>query len=123
MREKQNQETCETSEKPFNEEPEEKLENAKVDIVLEDEHRIGVEKTGNCQNDVPQVAVVNATAIIDDSPNQTLTNEDVQAIIKILTSKEHLANNIANIECLLVVKRIQEKFQAHSWVGHFSVNQ
>ena len=63
-----------------------------------DEHRIVVEKTGNCQNEVPQVVVVNATAIIDDSPNQTLTNDDVQAIIKILTSKEHLANNIANIE-------------------------
>ena len=48
-------------------------------------------------NDTP-VVVVNATAIIDDAPNHTLTSDDVNAIIKILTNKDHLANNIVNIE-------------------------
>ena len=112
--EKQNEEKCETSEKSFNEEPDEKHENAEVDTVMGDEHRIGVEKTGNCQNEVPQVVVVNATAIIDDSPNQTLTNDDVQAIIKILTSKDHLANNIANIEYAYLSSREFRKNFKHT---------
>ena len=53
MLEKQNEDECETSEKPCSEEPDEKHENAKVDAAMEDECRSSVEKTGKCQNEVP----------------------------------------------------------------------
>ena len=64
-----------------------KIREFKVQTVIEDEGRISAEKIDNRQHKVPPVVVVNATAIItDDAPNHTLTNDDVNAIIKILTS-------------------------------------
>ena len=52
---------------------------------------------------------MNATAIIDDSPNQTLTNhDDVHASIKILT------NNIANIEYAYLSSREFKKNFKHT---------
>ena len=50
------------------------------------------------ENTVPPIVTINATAVIDNSPNNTLTNEDVNSIVKILRNKEHLVNNIVNIE-------------------------
>ena len=52
----------------------------------------------NLENNVPPIVTINATAVIDNSPNNTLKNEDVNSIVKILKNKEHLANNIVDAE-------------------------
>ena len=46
------------------------------------------------ENTVPPIVTINATAVIDNSPNNALTNEDVNSLVKILRNKEHLVNNI-----------------------------
>ena len=47
---------------------------------------------------VPPVVKIHATAVIDNSPNEALTNDDVNSVAKILTNSDHLAKNIVNIE-------------------------
>ena len=47
---------------------------------------------------VPPIVTIHATAVLDDSPNVTLTNDDVDSLVRILTAKDHLNRNISNIE-------------------------
>ena len=66
----------------------------------------------NIENTVPPIVTINATAVIDNSPNSTLTNEDVNSIFKILRNKEHLANNIVNFEySYLSTREFRQKFK------------
>ena len=65
------------------------------------------------ENTVPPIVTINATAVIDNSPNNTLKNEDVNSIVKILKNKEHLANNIVDAEYsyLSTTEFIHQKFK------------
>ena len=47
---------------------------------------------------IPQVVTIHATAIYNDSPNETLTNDEVDSLVRFLTNIEHLSRNILNIE-------------------------
>ena len=64
------------------------------------------------ENIVPSVVKIYATAVIDNSPNATLSNEDVGSLAKILGNKDHLVNNIANFEySYLSSKELRTKFK------------
>ena len=66
----------------------------------------------SCENIVPPVVTIYATAVIDNSPNAALTNEDVGSLAKILGNKDHLVNNIANFEySYLSSKELRSKFK------------
>ena len=74
--------------------------------------RVTVTAPTNSENIIPAVVTINATAIIDDSPNEVLTNEDISSIVKILRNKEHLASNIVNIEySYLSTREFRQKFK------------
>ena len=47
---------------------------------------------------VESEVTIYATAIIEDSVYATLVNDDVESLVRFLTSKEHLLRNIAHIE-------------------------
>ena len=50
--------------------------------------------------------------MIDNSPNEALTNDDINSVAKILTNRDHLAQNIVNIEYSYVSTReFREKFK------------
>ena len=64
------------------------------------------------ENTVPPVVQIHVTAIIDNSPNEALTNDDINSVAKILTNRDHLAQNIVNIEYSYVSTReFGEKFK------------
>ena len=86
------------------------------------EHSDTTEKEPNIINDttaessraniVPPVVMIHATAVIDNSPNAALTNEDIGSLAKILGSKDHLVNNVANFEySYLSTKELRSKFK------------
>ena len=50
------------------------------------------------ENTVPPVMRIHATAVIDNSPNEALTNDDINSVVKILTNRDHLVKNIGNTE-------------------------
>ena len=56
------------------------------------------EKEISPQNEIPPVILVHATAIIDGSPNESLTNDERNAIVKIVRSKDHLTMNIEHVD-------------------------
>ena len=61
---------------------------------------------------IPPVVIVHAIAVLDDSPNDTLTDEEFRSLTKILRNKDHLINNIANIEYShLSTKELRGKFK------------
>jgi len=61
---------------------------------------------------IPPVVTIHATAVIDDSPNAALTEEEFSSLAKIIQSKDHLVNNIANIEySYLSTKEFRTKFK------------
>ena len=48
---------------------------------------------------------------IDNSPNEAITNDDINSVSKILANRDHLAQNIVNIEYTNVSTReFREKF-------------
>ena len=61
---------------------------------------------------VPPVVTIHATAVIDESPNSALTEEEFRSLAKIIQSKDHLVNNIENIEySYLSTKEFRTKFK------------
>ena len=46
----------------------------------------------------PPLITIHATAIIDESPNAALTNDEIESVIRFLTNSDHLKRNIRNIE-------------------------
>ena len=46
----------------------------------------------------PEVIVIHGIATVDDSPFSTLVQEELESIFRFITSKEHMKNNIANID-------------------------
>ena len=70
--------------------------------MLEHDANIEKEQTDNTavpaqssrENQVPPVVMIHATAVIDDSPNAALTNDDINSLAKIIGSKDHLALSI-----------------------------
>lgn len=61
---------------------------------------------------VPPVVTIHATAVIDESPNSALTEEEFRSLGKIIQSKDHLVNNIENIEySYLSTKEFRTKFK------------
>ena len=71
-------------------------------VVHEHDANIEKEQTDNTavaaqssrENQVPPVVMIHATAVIDDSPNAALTNDDINSLAKIIGSKDHLALSI-----------------------------
>ena len=49
-------------------------------------------------NPVSEVVIIHGTAVIEDSPFNTFVNEELDSLVRFITSKEHLQNNIKNIE-------------------------
>ena len=58
----------------------------------------GASEELSCENIIPTVVTIHATAVIDNSPNAALMNEDISSLAKILGNTDHLAKNIANFE-------------------------
>ena len=46
---------------------------------------------------MPEVVVIHGTAVIEDSPFNTFVQEELDSLVRFVTSKEHLRNNIKNI--------------------------
>ena len=91
---------------------EEQIEKRADDILNEVCDTVTVTAAAHSVNIVPTVVTINATAIIDNSPNEVLTNEDISSIVKILRNKEHLASNIVNIEySYLSTREFRQKFK------------
>ena len=68
---------------------------------------IRVEAADNSKDNIPVetatvrcaiVPVYAAAAVLDESPNVTLTNDGIDSIVKVITSKDYLKRNIANLE-------------------------
>ena len=47
---------------------------------------------------IPPIATIHATAVIEDSPNFNLDNEELESLQRFIASKEHLVRNVANLE-------------------------
>ena len=56
------------------------------------------EPTKPVETQMPSVVTIFATAILEDSPNETLDNEELESLYRFVTSKDHLVKNIENIE-------------------------
>ena len=89
-------------------------------VVHEHDANIEKEQTDNTavaaqssrENQVPPVVMIHATAVIDDSPNAALTNDDINSLAKIIGSKDHLVNNVANFNySYLSTKELRTKFK------------
>ena len=46
---------------------------------------------------VPCIEVVHATAIIKDCPSSVVTEDEIDSLVRFLTSKDHLSRNIENV--------------------------
>ena len=107
---------------------EENKENVAVEQAVEedttgnDEQPMSTEMIANAatatvveasnENLIPPVVIVHAIAVLDDSPNDTLTDDEFRSLTKILRNKDHLINNIANIEYShLSTKELRGKFK------------
>ena len=44
---------------------------------------------------IPPELTVHATAILEDSPNSYVTQDEIDSLVRFITSKEHLERNIA----------------------------
>ena len=60
------------------------------------------ERTSSAHNDqfnaMPEVVVIHGTAMIEDSPYETFSIDELDSMVRFITSKEHLRSNIQNIE-------------------------
>ena len=56
------------------------------------------EPTKPVETQMPSVVTIFATAILEDSPNETLDNEELESLYRFVNSKDHLVKNIENIE-------------------------
>ena len=92
----------EVSEKVVEEDTENIVDNAK-DVT--DNAAVAIASKGCLENTVPPVVKIHATAVIDNSPNEALKNDDINSVAKILTNRDHLAQNIVNIEYSYVSTR------------------
>ena len=91
------------------------------DTTVSDEQPMSTEKIAYAatvtveasnENMIPPVVIVHAIAVLDDSPNDTLTDDEFRSLTKILRNKDHLINNIANIEYShLSTKELRGKFK------------
>ena len=99
----------EVSEKVVEEDTENIVDNAKE---VTDTAAVAIASKGCLENTVPPVVKIHATAVIDNSPNEALSNDDINSVAKILTNRDHLAQNILNIEySYLSTREIREKFK------------
>ena len=73
------------------------------------EEPMAYERTSPALNDqvnvVPEVVVIHGTAIIEDSPYETFSTDELDSMVRFITSKEHLRSNIQNIEYTHVSSR------------------
>ena len=56
------------------------------------------DNTHRATEPMPEVVVIHGTAVIEDSPFNTLVQEELESLVRFVTSKEHLRINIENIE-------------------------
>ena len=56
------------------------------------------DNTHKATEPMPEVVVIHGTAVIEDSPFNTFVQEELDSLVRFVTSKEHLRNNIKNIE-------------------------
>ena len=54
------------------------------------------DQRGAMKQVVSEYVSIHATAVVEDSPNVTLTNDEIESIYKFIASKEHLIKNIAD---------------------------
>ena len=99
----------EVSEKVVEEDTENIVDSAEE---VTDTAAVAIASKGSWENAVPPVVKIYATAVIDNSPNEAITNDDINSVFKILTNRDHLAQNIVNIEYTNVSTReFREKFK------------
>ena len=99
----------EVSEKVVEEDTENIVDSAEE---VTDTAAVAIASKGSWENAVPPVVKIHATAVIDNSPNEAITNDDINSVSKILTNRDHLAQNIVNIEYTNVSTReFREKFK------------
>ena len=99
----------EVSEKVVEEDTENIVDSAEE---VTDTAAVAIASKGSWENAVPPVVKIYATAVIDNSPNEAITNDDINSVSKILTNRDHLAQNIVNIEYTYVSTReFREKFK------------
>lgn len=83
-----------------------------ANIEKEQTDNTAVAAQSSRENQVPPVVMIHATAVIDDSPNAALTNDDINSLAKIIGSKDHLVNNVANFNySYLSTKELRTKFK------------
>ena len=55
------------------------------------------EEPMNVVTEKPRIAVVHATAIIEDCPSSVVTQDEIDSLVRFLTSQDHLSRNIENV--------------------------
>ena len=57
---------------------------------------VGITENMTEINAAKELVTIEATAVIEDSPNVTLANDELESIYRFIASKEHLIKNIAD---------------------------
>ena len=63
-------------------------------------------------NVAKEIVTIEATAIIEDSPNVTLANDELESIYRFIASKDHLIKNIADAQARHLLSR---EFRNHKY--------
>jgi hypothetical protein len=72
-------------------------ENVETNDGDETPNENATEEAINMVAAVPTIAVVHATAIFEDCPSSVVTQDEIDSLVRFLTSKDHLSRNIDNI--------------------------
>ena len=56
-------------------------------------------------NVAKEFVTIEATAVIEDSPNVTLANDELESIYRFIASKDHLIKNIADAQAIHLSNR------------------
>ena len=80
-----------------------KTTNCEMKVKTEDIIEAGGNQELNtCEKElkdiIKPVVTINATAVIADSPNAVLTNDEINSIMRFLTNRDHLQRNISNVD-------------------------
>lgn len=63
--------------------------DAKIDIAAKDVIEL----------EQPNYAIIHATAIVQNSPNQSFSQDEWDSILRFITNKDHLKKNVMSVEC------------------------
>ena len=71
------------------------------DVAYEDLNKeLGTMETNETEatTKIPEIVMIHATAIFDDSPNETLTRDEIESLGRFIHCKEHLERNIESFQ-------------------------